>query len=46
MSTCDKRTDDFGVDDRLDGEELDESIWIAYFLPQPVGRDASRARIE
>ena len=44
MSTCDEHTDDFGVDDRLDGGELDESIWIAYFLPQPAGRDASRAR--
>ena len=36
MSTCDERTDDFGVDDRLDGGELDESIWIACFLPQPA----------
>lgn len=31
-------------EDDFDGDQLDESIWLPYYLPHWVGREASRAR--
>ena len=37
---------DYGslIDDRFVAGELDESIWLPYYLPQWAGRESSRAR--